>query len=115
MVTSGFRWLVRAAFLAFVTVLLMASASVPAQDKKDKLDLDKIPKAVKDALKTKFPKAEIEKWTKEKEDDKELYDIEFKQGKQKFEADIFEDGSIHNWEKEIADKDLPEAVKKAVE
>ena len=95
-------------------VLLLASAA-PAQDKKDKLDLDKIPKKVMDTLKAKFPKAEIQKWTKEKEGDKVVYDIEFKQGTQKFEADIFEDGTIHNWEKEIAAKDLPEAVTKAVD
>ncbi len=79
------------------------------------LELDKIPKLVMDALKAKFPKAEIHKWTKEKEGDIVVYDIEFKQEGRKFEADIKEDGTIHNWEKEIADKDLPETVEKAVE
>ena len=83
-----------------------------AQDKKD---TDQIPKKVMDTLKTRFPRAEIQKWTKEKEGDVVVYDIEFKQGTQKFEADIKEDGSIHNWEKEIAAKDVPEAVKTAVE
>jgi uncharacterized membrane protein YkoI len=79
------------------------------------LELDKIPKLVTDALKAKFPNAEIHKWTKEKEGDIVVYDIEFKQQDRKFEADIKEDGTIHNWEKEIAAKDLPEAVMKAVE
>jgi hypothetical protein len=82
---------------------------------KDELELDKIPKVVMDALKAKFPDAEIHKWTKEKEGDIVVYDIEFKQQDRKFEADIKEDGSIHNWEKEIAAEDLPEAVKKAAE
>ena len=104
----GFGWSV-----AFGLILGMSGAT--AQDKKDKLDLDKIPKKVMDALKAKFPKAEIHKWTKENEAGKVAYDIEFKQGKQKFEADIFEDGTIHNWEKEIAAADLPKAVIKAVE
>ncbi len=81
---------------------------------KDDLELDKIPEVVMDALKAKFPKAEIHKWTKEKEDDIVIYDIEFKQEGRKFEADIKEDGSIHNWEKEIAAEDLPDAVKMAV-
>jgi uncharacterized membrane protein YkoI len=92
-----------------------SAASAGGQDKKDKLDLDKIPQKVMDTLKAKFPKAEIHKWTMEKEGDKVVYDIEFKQGTQKFEADIFEDGTLHNWEKEIAAKDVPEAVKAAVD
>ena len=82
---------------------------LPAQDKKDE-----IPRKVMDALKARFPKAVIDKWTKEKENDKVVYDIEFKQDGKKFEADIFEDGTIHNWEKEIAIKDLPKVVSDAV-
>ena len=82
---------------------------------KEDLELDKIPQVVMNALKAKFPKAEIHKWTKEKEGDIVVYDIEFKQEGRKFEADIKEDGTIYNWEMEIADKDLPEAVNKVVE
>lgn len=74
-----------------------------------------IPKKVMGALKAKFPKAAIDKATKEKEGDKVVYDIEFKQDGKKFEADVFEDGTIHNWEEEIAAADLPAAVKAAVE
>jgi hypothetical protein len=81
----------------------------------DDLQLDKIPLVVMDALKTKFHKAEIHKWTKENEDEMVIYDIEFKQEERKFEADITEDGTIHNWEKAIENKELPEAVKKSVE
>ncbi len=79
------------------------------------LGLDRIPEAVMGALMTKFPQAEIHKSTREKEGDIVLYDIQFKQGGRKFEADIKEDGTIHNWEKEITAEDLPEAVKMAVE
>ncbi len=79
------------------------------------MELNKIPTVVMAALKTKFPDAEIHKWTREEEGDITVYDIEFKQGDQKFEADIKEDGTIHNWEKEIATEDLPEAVRKAAE
>ncbi len=78
------------------------------------LRLDKIPKLVIDALKTKFPQAEIHKWTKEQEGNIVVYDIEFEQVGRKFEADIKEDGTIHNWEKAIGIEDLPEAVKKSV-
>ncbi|UCB52928.1 MAG: PepSY-like domain-containing protein [Candidatus Zixiibacteriota bacterium] len=79
------------------------------------LELDKIPQVVMDALKARFPEAEIHKWTKEKEGDIVVYDIEFKQQDRTFEADIKEDGTIHNWEKEIAAEDLPDAAMKAVE
>lgn len=97
--------------------LALATMVAFAEDKKDKdkPDLDKIPKSVMTALKAKFPKAVIDKWTREKEAGKVMYDIEFKQDGRKFEADIFEDGTIHNWEKEIDAKDVPEAVLKAVE
>lgn len=104
-----FAWRRAGGLLACVLIATMAAA----QDKKP--DLDKIPKAVMDSLKMRFPRAEIRKCTMEKEADKIVYDIEFTQGAQKFEADIFEDGTIHNWEKEIAAKDVPAAVKAAVD
>jgi len=109
-------WSAGAALLAAVAVVLLAPrVGAEDKDKKDKLDLDKIPRKVMAALKAKFPKAEIHKWTKEKEGDAEVYDIEFKIGEKKYEADIKEDGTIVNWEKEIAIKDLPRAVTAAIE
>lgn len=77
--------------------------------------VNRIPKAVMDALIARFPGALIEKWTLEKEDGRELYDIEFRQKRRKMEADIFSDGALHNWEREVAVKDLPAAVVKTIE
>ena len=90
---------------------------MPADEMKaeNDLQLNKIPQVVMDGLKAKFPKAEIHKWTEEKEGDIVIYDFEFTQEGWKFEADIKEDGSIYNWEKAIEVKDLPEAVMKSVE
>jgi hypothetical protein len=65
-------------------------------------------------LSAKFPNAKIAKWSKEKEEGKEVYDIEFTQDGRKFEADIFADGTIHNWEQQIAQGDLPRAVVQTV-
>jgi hypothetical protein len=79
------------------------------------LEMEKLPKVVMDALKARFPEAEIQKWTREKEGEIFVYDIEFRQQDRKFEADIKEDGTIHNWEKEIAAADLPEVAMKAVQ
>lgn len=101
----------RRVFAVVFAGLLLATSATRGQEKKD--EKVEIPKKVMDALKAKFPKAAIDKVTKEKEGDKDVYDIEFKQGKQKFEADIFADGTIHNWEKEVAEKDLPKAVSDA--
>ncbi len=108
-------------FPVVLVLLLVFSCAQQAEkenlenEAKEGLALDSIPKVVMDALKTKFPTAEIHQWTKEKEGDIVLYDFEFNQQDQKFEADITEDGTIHNWEKEIAAEELPEAVMKAVE
>src|SRR5262245_33150626 len=75
---------------------------------------DTLPANIMSALTAKFPQAKIDKWTREKEDGKEVYDIEFRQADRKFEADIFADGTIHNWEQQIAQKDLPAAVVQTV-
>lgn len=74
---------------------------------------ENIPEIVMNAMNTRFPDAEIQKWTKENEDESVIYDIEFKQGEQKFEADVREDGTFNNWEREIDSSDLPDAVQKA--
>ena len=97
----------------WIAVLLGSLLTLPVARSQDKKE--KIPPRVMDALKARFPKAVIDKCTREKEGDAVVYDIEFKQGTQKFEADIKEDGTIVNWEKEIAIKDLPDAVRKAVD
>ena len=68
-----------------------------------------------DCLKTRFPKAQIDKWTKETEGGTVVFDIEFRQDGRKFEADIKEDGTIQNWEEAISPEDLPSAVAEAVE
>jgi hypothetical protein len=81
----------------------------------EKVPPDKLPKAVMDAVKGRFPDAEITSAEKEKEDGKIVYDIELKSKGKKYEMDIKEDGTIVEIEKEVALKDLPEAVKKALE
>ena len=79
------------------------------------LQQDKIPQAVMDGLMAKFPGAEIQKWTQETEDDIVIYDFEFTLEDWKYEADIKEDGTIHNWEKALEITDLPEIVSAAME
>jgi hypothetical protein len=95
-----------------VTLLLLTSLTLAGAA--GGAPADKIPANIMTTLTAKFPQARIDKWTREKEDGKELYDIEFKQEGRKFEADIFADGTIHNWERQIAPGELPQAVVEAV-
>src|SRR5262245_16466248 len=96
--------------LAAVLVLTSAVSRASGQPK----DLDQIPKRVIDALNVKFPQAAIEKWTKETEHGKTIYDIEFTHAGRKAEADIAENGTIQNFEQQFDAKDLPTAVTAAV-
>jgi hypothetical protein len=105
--------------MATIAITLVLCASVLAADDKEKKDakisLDKVPKAVMDAIKVRFPDAEIRSVEKEEEDGKVIYDVELKHKGRKYEMDIQEDGTILEIEKEILSKDVPEAVTKAVE
>jgi uncharacterized membrane protein YkoI len=96
-------------------VLLSAVVGADDKDKDKKITLDKAPKAVQDAVKARFPKAEVTSVEKETEDGKVVYDIELKHRDRKYEMDILEDGTVIEIEKEIAAKDLPEAVTKGIE
>jgi uncharacterized membrane protein YkoI len=101
---------------AVVTALAASflSASVGAQGK-DASQVQTIPAKVQKGLDARFPNAEVQKWTKEKEGDIVIYDIEFTQAKRKYEVDIKEDGTIHNWERAVEARDLPRAVRMAAE
>lgn len=98
---------------AFALVLFIGHKSVRAEE--EKVPLDKIPKAVMEALTAKFPNAKIDKCTKAKEGDDVVYDIEFKEGTRKCEADIKENGTYINYEKAIEAKDLPKAAREAID
>jgi uncharacterized membrane protein YkoI len=94
---------------------LVLLAAVRADEKTEKISPDKLPQKVMDAVKTRFPGAEITSVEKETTDGKVVYDIELKHKGRKYEMDIQEDGTILEIEKEVAVKDLPAAVTKALE
>src|SRR5262249_26832403 len=95
-----------------VATLLVLGTTARADDKK--VPPEKVPKAVMDAVKARFPGAEITSVEKETMDGKVIYDIELKQQGRKYEMDIQEDGTVLEVEKEVAGKDVPEVVTKAV-
>ena len=100
---------IRAYCLAIVCLLAVVAW---AQD--EKVEPDKLPQKVKDTLKTKFPGATVTVATKTKENDEIIYDIEMTRNGRKHEMDCREDGSIVNFENEVAPRDLPKVVTDAI-
>jgi hypothetical protein len=92
--------------------LLAFVAAIRADD--EKVPLDKVPKAVMNAVKLKFPKAKIEEASKEVEGGKTIYEIGIEQDDHDITVSLKEDGTIVEIEKEIAEKDLPAAVTRTV-
>ncbi len=96
-----------------VTVLVLA-ATVRADDE-EKVPLDKLPKAVVEAVKKKFPKAELVGAAKEKEDGKDVFEVAIKAEGTTMDITLTPEGKILIIEKVIAAKDLPKAVAEAAE
>jgi hypothetical protein len=96
-------------FLALaVSGISLLSGGVQAGE--DKIPLDKLPKAVVEAVKKRFPKAELVAAAKETVDKKTEYEVILKNEGQKIDVTLTPDGVILGMEKEITAKDLPKAV-----
>jgi hypothetical protein len=98
---------------ALALILVVCAGPAAAQD--EPVALDKIPKAVMDALLARFPQAKIDTCTRTTEDGEVVYDIEFRQEGRKCEADITGKGTYINFEKAIQAASLPKAVRSAIE
>src|SRR5262245_24985073 len=97
-----------------VSAGLALALLAPVAPSQEKVAPDKLPPKVMDVVKARFAGAEFTSITKETVDGAVIYDLEFKHKGRKCEMDIKEDGTIINIEREIAAKDLPAAVTKAV-
>jgi hypothetical protein len=98
------RWLVPAVLVAAVLV-----ANVPAGE--EKVPLDKVPKAIMDAVKVRFPGAKLIGATTEKDGDKVVYEIELQFKGLHHDVTYEPGGKLLLIEREIAFKDLPRAVR----
>ncbi len=98
---------------AVVLGVLVCVSAAPGDE--EKVPLDKLPKAVVEAVKAKFPKAKLVSAEKEKEDGKTVYELAIKNNGQSIEVTLTPDGKIVEIEKQIAAKDLPKAVADALE
>jgi hypothetical protein len=98
--------------LCGAAVLLVLATAARADE--EKVPLDKLPKAVVEAVKAKFPKAELIGAEKETEKGKTSYEVNIKDGKQAIDVTVTPEGKIVLVEKEIAVDDLPKAVAEAI-
>jgi hypothetical protein len=99
---------------SLVTLFGLSFFVVSAHADETKVPLDQVPAAVKEAVKKKFPDAKMEEAQKEVKDGKTTFELLIKEDSKKITVSLKEDGTILEIEKEIAAKDLPEAVASAV-
>jgi hypothetical protein len=97
-------------------VALFGLATLRADDaKEEKVALDKLPKAVTEAVKAKFEGAELVSASKEKEDGKEVFEVVIKHKGHNVEVTLTPEGKVVSVEKEIEAKDAPKVVTEALD
>ena len=74
---------------AFLFTIIMATSCSD-----NKISEDKVPGAVVNSFKTKYPSATNTKWITEKKSDKTIYEAQFNNGGKEIEAEFNEDGSF---------------------
>jgi hypothetical protein len=84
-------------------------------DGEEKLDLDKVPKAVMDAVKKKFPDCKVTGASKEKDGDKTVIEVAFTFKDHKYEVECTEDGKFIAIDKQLDAKELPKEILKTLE
>ena len=101
-------------YLAAATVVAFVLAA-PVRADEEKVPLEKVPKAVLEAAKKRFPKAEVVGASKETEKDKTVYEVELKEAGKTIDVTLTPEGVITTIEKQIDAKELPKAVTDALE
>lgn len=101
-----------------LSVLILAfavlAAGTSARAKEERVPLDRVPKAVVDAVKAKFPDAKLTEAEKKTEDGKTTYEIELEHKGQEYAVSATAEGKITEVEREVEIKDLPKAVTDAI-
>src|SRR5690242_18411577 len=95
---------------AALGLVLLGTAARSADQKISPAD---VPRKVMDTLKARFPGADVTSVEKENEGGKVVYDFEFKVNGRKYESDIQDNGTMLEYEKAIAETDLPARVARA--
>jgi hypothetical protein len=98
--------------IGLAVVVMVTASGIARAD--DNVPVDKLPKAVVDTLKKRFPKGELTKASKSGEGDKTTYEVSVKEGTLKADVDLTAAGAITGMEKQIAEADLPKVIAAAV-
>lgn len=101
--------------MAFVGQVDAKDPKETQEAKEEAVPLEKLPKAVTDAVKKMFPKAELLRATKEEEDKEVEYEVTVKLDGKHIDITVEANGKIEELEKEIDLKDLPKAVTESLE
>jgi len=97
-----------------VVVLAAGCAHSGGGGAAQKVAKEDVPAKVSAAVNSRFPGADVRGVEKETEGGAVVYDFELTQGGRKYEADVKEDGTILEVEKEVPGGDVPAAVSAAV-
>jgi uncharacterized membrane protein YkoI len=100
-------WLSCAA--AMCLIILAASARA------EKIKLDRVPKAVRDAVMTMFPKAKLTEATRETEGGDTFYELSFTYKDHRYDVECTPQGAFRKIERQLAAKELPKEVSKVLE
>ncbi len=100
--------------LAGLAVVAIATIAFVRADE-EKIDLEKVPKPVLDAVKAKFPDAKLTAAAKETDGDKVVYEVSFTFKDHKYEVECTPEGKFIAIDKQIEAKDLPKEVAKTLE
>ena len=103
----------QATFAAVVGISVCLWGSIVRGDEKQ-VPLSEVPKAVIDAVKHKFPHAQLKNATKEVERNKTSYEIGLESETKQITVSLSEKGKLEEIETRIAPGDLPKAVTAAV-
>ena len=95
-------------------ILFFVCSLVQADDKEEKIAIEKLPKAVTETVKKRFPEAKLLSAEKETDKGAELYEVELEQQDEGIDVKLTADGALLEIEHEIAAKDLPKAVQEAL-
>ena len=96
--------------------MLMAGCAMNKHSATEKpIPQSSVPKNVMDSVNKRFPGAQVRSVERETEHGNVVYDFELAQNGRKYETDVKEDGTIMETEIQVANRDVPDVVKRAVD
>lgn len=101
--------------LAACLLILSSGATISAKADEQKIALNELPKPVRRAVETRYPKALMIEAAKETEDGKTVYEVTLKDGMAKIDVSVTPTGVLELIERSMDAKKLPPSVAKTLE